>query len=294
MQIEAVVFDWTGTIADFGGSAVVQTVVESFADLGIALSAQSVYDVPAEGDSRDYLAAVAELPEVAQAFEEKHGRAVSDDDLAQLCRLFDEKCGEKLSEKTELLPYVVQTAESLAEEGIKIIVGGDYSRAATDMLLAAAQEKGLTPDIFVCPEDVENFARPYPYMIFRAMQQLRISEVAAVIKVGDTRADIEEGIAAGVWTVAVLEGSAELGMSAADYAALDDDEKENLKETLSDNFWAYGADFVINDMSELFEVIHAIENADDWDDDDSDDEDDDFDDDDDEDFDDDDEDDDDD
>ena len=49
-------------------------------------------------------------------------------------------------------------------------------------------------------------------MIFANMQALGLSSVK-VVKVGDTISDIREGVQAGVWTVGVVEGSSQLGLS---------------------------------------------------------------------------------
>ncbi|NLZ06152.1 MAG: hypothetical protein GXY19_13360 [Phycisphaerae bacterium] len=40
-------------------------------------------------------------------------------------------------------------------------------------------------------------------MVFRLMETLGVCRLAAVVKVGDTIADVEEGLNAGVWTVGV-------------------------------------------------------------------------------------------
>lgn len=49
--------------------------------------------------------------------------------------------------------------------------------------------------------------RPNPKMIHDAMQQLGITDGLAVVKIGDTVVDVQEGKNAGAWTVAVLTGS---------------------------------------------------------------------------------------
>ena len=43
------------------------------------------------------------------------------------------------------------------------------------------------------PDSAGGFGRPYPYMIFRNMQQFGIAGVREVVKVGDTVSDIREG-----------------------------------------------------------------------------------------------------
>ena len=126
-------------------------------------------------------------------------------------------------------------------------------------VVPAAAAKGYAPDCWFCAEDVNKHGRPYPYMLFAAMQKMHVKAVADVIKVGDTAADIEEGIAAGVWTVGVVEGSSEMGLTEQEYQALNAAEQDDLKEKVAEAFWCYGADFVIDNISEIFDVIRLIE-----------------------------------
>lgn len=45
--------------------------------------------------------------------------------------------------------------------------------------------------------------RPSPYMAWSALQQMGVWEVGACVKVGDTVADVGEGLNAGMWAVGV-------------------------------------------------------------------------------------------
>ena len=62
--------------------------------------------------------------------------------------------------------------------------------------------------------------RPNPKMIHDVMQRLGIIDGLAVVKIGDTVVDVQEGKNAGAWTVAVLTGSqteSQLMAAAPDY-----------------------------------------------------------------------------
>jgi phosphoglycolate phosphatase-like HAD superfamily hydrolase len=48
-------------------------------------------------------------------------------------------------------------------------------------------------------------------MVFDAMAHFAIDDPRAVVKVGDTVADVEEGRNAGAWTVSVLTGTQSRG-----------------------------------------------------------------------------------
>ena len=50
-------------------------------------------------------------------------------------------------------------------------------------------------------------------MIYRNMCDLDVASRFSVLKYGDTIADIREGVNAGVWSVGVIMGSNELGLT---------------------------------------------------------------------------------
>lgn len=102
--------------------------------------------------------------------------------------------------------------------------------------------------------------RPYPYMIFANMQALEVAAVQTVVKVGDTISDIKEGLNAGVWTVGVVEGSSELGLSRQEYEALPLDRREAVCKTAEASFRQAGAQFVIQNLAELPGLISTLEN----------------------------------
>src|SRR5262249_32606034 len=85
--------------------------------------------------------------------------------------------------------------------------------------VAAARRRGYAPDVTLCPDDVPA-GRPAPWMIFRLMAMMDVYPPAAVVKVGDTVPDVEEGRNAGVWTVGVTDTGSEVGCTAAEFAAL--------------------------------------------------------------------------
>jgi len=79
-----------------------------------------------------------------------------------------------------------------------------------------------------------------------------------VVKVGDTAADIREGIQAGVWSVGVVVGSSQLGLSQAEFLGLSAEEKAGAIQAAENAFLDEGADFTIQTMSDLPVMIEWI------------------------------------
>ena len=86
------------------------------------------------------------------------------------------------------------------------------------------------------------------------MEALHVSSVEHVVKVGDTVSDILEGKHAGVFTVGVVEGSSEMGLT-EEYDALTQEKKEEKIEEVRQRFQKAGADAVILHMGELLKLL---------------------------------------
>lgn len=92
-------------------------------------------------------------------------------------------------------------------------------------------------------------------MIFRNMEALGLQNVARVMKVGDTVADIKEGKNAGVVTVGIIEGSSVMGLTREEYEALSPQEKQAADEKTKKVYEDAGADFVMQDIRGILELV---------------------------------------
>jgi phosphonoacetaldehyde hydrolase len=63
-------------------------------------------------------------------------------------------------------------------------------------------------------------------MCLRNAAELSVPDVAACIKVDDTVPGIEEGLAAGMWTVGCAVSGNEVGLAQAEWEALDERAKD--------------------------------------------------------------------
>ena len=90
------------------------------------------------------------------------------------------------------------------------------------------------------------------------MEELKLSACHGVIKVGDTKADILEGINAGVWSVGVIVGSSEMGLSIEEFEGLSKEEKQKVIEETRLKMESYGANFTIETLAELPALVEKI------------------------------------
>lgn len=91
------------------------------------------------------------------------------------------------------LPQVEVIFQQLKQQGIKIALNTGFTRPVTNAILQRLQwNVPETIDMVVCSDEVPE-GRPQPFMIKTIMQQMEITDSKAVVKVGDTKVDVEEG-----------------------------------------------------------------------------------------------------
>ena len=165
-----------------------------------------------------------------------------------------------LTSYTKVKPGVVETVAKLRSMGLKLGSTTGYTDKMMKIVVKAAAAQGYQPDCWFSPDSTDGMGRPYPYMIFKNMMELKLSDVKHVIKVGDTVSDIKEGKAAGVWSVGVIDGSSVMGLNEDQFNALSDTEKKARREQVRKIFVEAGADYTIQDNTELPTILEQIEN----------------------------------
>lgn len=84
-----------------------------------------------------------------------------------------------------------------------------------------------------------------------AVEALGVRDVRNVVKVGDTVSDIREGLCAGVRSIGVAEGSSVMGLTQAEYEALDSAGQDAACERAARVLREAGAADVVRNLSEL-------------------------------------------
>ena len=256
-KVYGVIFDWAGTTVDFGCFAPVNVFLQIFQDAGIEVTVEEAR-APMGMLKRDHIQAMLRMPRINNLWEEKKGRPFNEKDTEELYANFEPMLLASLAKYTEPLPEVVETVKVLKENGLKIGSTTGYTDSMMQIVAAGARAKGYEPDFWITPDSTGSYGRPYPYMIFRNIEALRLKAPWTVVKIGDTAADIQEAIHAGVWSVGVVVGSSQLGLSYEIFESLSETEKLQAIKATEQAFIACGADFTIKTMKELPELIERI------------------------------------
>lgn len=256
-MIKAVVFDWAGTTVDYGCFAPVQAFVEAFAHYGIEVTMEETRK-PMGMLKIEHIRTMLKMERIAKLWQEKYGREANDEDVHAIYEQFEPKLFSILNRYSDPKPYVLDAVKELREMGIKIGSTTGYTDKMMAIVVPEAEKQGYSPDCWFSPDSTDGKGRPFPYMMFNNMKQLNVSDVRSVVKVGDTVSDIKEGVNSGAWSVGVIEGSSELGLSESEWENLSDSEKKAQAERVEKTFRNAGAHFVIKNMSELPTLVRML------------------------------------
>lgn len=253
IEIQLVVFDWAGTTIDHGCLAPAGAFVASFAARGVAVTIAEARG-PMGLHKKDHIRAMLRTDSVGKKWRDATGQDWTETDVEELYRDVTPRQLAAVDQYSELIPGFLDVLHTLRARKLKIAGSTGYFHAASDAVLAAAKRQGYTPDFNICADDVPA-GRPAPWMIFRCMEALGVYPPASVVKVGDTVIDIEDGLNAGCWSVGVVDSSNEIGLSAAEFAALAEDEKDSRRAEVAKRYTAAGAHATIDSLAELPALI---------------------------------------
>ncbi len=252
-----VAFDWAGTIVDFGCRAPAMAFVELFAREEVAVTIEQARGPMGIG-KREHIQALLAMPEIAAAWQERHGAPATVTDVDRLYEAFAPIQVHAALDHARLIPGVLEVQEWLRARDVSIATNSGYFQAVMDALVPAAREQGFEADSNVCATDVSE-ARPAPWMLVVNMLETGVYPAAAVVKVGDTVPDIEEALNAGAWAVAVIESGNELGLGAEELAATPRPALAARIDAAHDKLARAGAHFVIPTIADLPAVIEQID-----------------------------------
>ncbi|BBO84104.1 hypothetical protein DSCO28_46700 [Desulfosarcina ovata subsp. sediminis] len=95
-------------------------------------------------------------------------------------------------------------------------------------------------------------------MCYQNAIRLQVYPMAAMIKIGDTISDIEEGLNAGMWTIGLTQSSNELGLPADLVAAVPLSEMERRLAVIEARYRQAGAHYVVRGIWECTAVVEDI------------------------------------
>ena len=256
--IQAVIFDWAGTIVDYGSYAPTKVLIEAFAERGVQVSLAEAR-VPMGLPKWDHIQALGNLPAVAGRWRGQHGRAFTSGDVDALYARFMPLQIEYIAEYSGVIPGVLEVLEGLRARGVRTGSSSGYPREVMARLESCAAQQGLRLDHTVAGDDLKPGGRPGPWMALANVIELGVKDVAACVKVDDTEPGIIEGLSAGMWTVGVTLSGNEMGLTLDEVTALPAAERQRRKDQAAERLLGWGAHYVVDTVADLPAVLGQIE-----------------------------------
>lgn len=254
--LKAVVFDWAGTLLDYGSRAPVLAVVSVFHSFNVPVTIDEARG-PMGMAKRDHLRTMLEMPRIASQWQQTHGAPADEAAIDKLYARFLETQVNFLADHATLIPGALETVAECRRRGLKIGSTTGYTRELMQMILSAAKRQGLEVDAMYCASDFAE-GRPAPWMCFENARELGVSPMSSFVKVDDTTVGVEEGLNAGMWSIGVAKSGNMIGLSESEFAALEPAEQQVFLNQAIERMTACGAHFVIDSVADLPAVLDSI------------------------------------
>ncbi|KKN45520.1 hypothetical protein LCGC14_0682320 [marine sediment metagenome] len=255
--LQAVIMDLAGTCVDFGSLAPIKAFLELFAGEGIDLSEAEARE-PMGTEKREHIRRLLAIPRIRDQWVSSFGKEPGNTDIDRLYKTFLPLQTAAIAERTKLIPGARTLQDFLHERGIKLGVNTGYSREMVNVMLPSLVDQGFQPKSVVVATEVPQ-GRPAPHMSLKNAIELGITAVQACVKVDDTATGIEEGLNAGMWTVAVVASGNAVGLSEEQFFALDDDDRDEALQVGRSMMVQSAAHYVIDSIADMEDVLVDIE-----------------------------------
>ncbi|HJV43999.1 phosphonoacetaldehyde hydrolase [Caulobacter sp.] len=255
--IQAVVFDWAGTMIDFGCRAPVVALREVFAEAGVEIT-----EAEARADmgkaKRDHVRALLATPRIAGLWAKRYGAASTEVDVDRLHDAVEPRMRAAARDCATLIPGAAELAADLRARGVKIGSTTGYTRPMMADILPLAADQGYAPEVVVCAGETAQ-GRPSPLMMWKALVELGAWPARACVKVDDAVVGIGEGLEVGAWTVGLSASGNGVGLAADVLAGLSAEERAARIEASTQALRESGAHYVVESVADLGPVLAEIE-----------------------------------
>ena len=140
-QFDLVIFDWAGTMVDFGCQAPVIALIEAFAAEGVAID-----EAAARRDMGvakiDHVRGLLRVPSIAAAWAARHGAPPDDRAVAALLSRLEPLMREQAARASTLIPGARECFDLLRAAGLRVASSTGYTRNMMQGVLPRAAEQG--------------------------------------------------------------------------------------------------------------------------------------------------------
>lgn len=252
--LKMVVFDWAGTMIDFGCKAPVKAMAAALAEERLVVG-EDVIRADMGLAKKDHVRCL--LSRLAVQWVGLHSRAADESDVERIHRRLEPLIATAAVEASHVIPGAVETYTALRVASLRVGSTTGYSTATMGPVIARASAQGYRPDAVMCANDTVA-GRPSPLMIYRLAADLGVWPMRHVVKVDDAASGIAEGLNAGAWSIGVAASGNGVGLSREDLEVLPQTERAARIAAARRELEAAGAHYVVETVADLLPVLHHI------------------------------------
>jgi len=256
-NIKAVIFDWAGTIIDYGCLAPTKVFIEVFREKNILVNTDEARG-PMGLAKKDHVRELLKIESVQLQWVDEYGRMPGEADVEELYARLGPGLSRVVKKYSKAIPGAIDLINLLKNQEIKVGSTTGYVEEMMNNILPLTVKQGLLPDSVVNSSEVSS-GRPFPWMIYRNCEKLGVYPLNRMVKIGDTVADIQEGINAGMWTIGITKSGNEVGLSPEE---IENADLQWLNEKIAlagEKLLAAGADFVAEGVWDCLPILEEID-----------------------------------
>ncbi len=257
-NIKAVIIDWAGTSIDYGSYAPVAAFIDAFSQFGIEIYSNEVR-LFMGFDKKEHTKKILNLDRITELWFDRFKRKPNKDDADKIFDTLSSSLKKVIVDYSVPIDGSVDFVEKMKSLNIKVGSTTGYVRDMMNDIVNISENKGLRLDCIVTPSEVPN-GRPYPWMCYLNAIIMQVYPMANMVKIGDTVADIQEGINAGMWTVGITQSGNEVGLTNQEINNLNKDELNTLLKKAEQNLTNAGAHVIIKGIWEAEIALEEINN----------------------------------
>lgn len=257
--IKAVVFDWAGTMVDFGSCAPVRAMQSVFGAAGVTVENAIVRRYMGTA-KRDHVVSMLSEPTIGAAWLATKGETWTEADVDALMVALEPAMQREAEATAELIPGAKEALDLLKTRGISVGSTTGYTRTMMAGILPRAAAQGYEPEAVICAGETRE-GRPAPLMIWKALVEMGAWPTDRTIVVDDAAVGVAAGRHAGCWSVGLSGSGNGVGLPLVDYLALGCDDRTARLSEAAEAHERAGADIVIESVADLSRALDMIE---DW------------------------------
>jgi phosphonoacetaldehyde hydrolase len=257
VKLRAVILDWAGTVVDYGSRAPVAALQSVFTQAGVPVTVVEARESMGIA-KKAHIRSILQIERVREDWISEYGAPPGEADVDTLYARFIPNQIQVLADYSGLIPGVADAVARMRSRGLKIGTTTGYNRAMLNYLLERAATQNFIPDCALCPDD-SGAGRPLPWMCYLAAIRLEVYPMAALVKIGDTPADIEEGRNAGMWTIGITRTGNEIGLTEEEWVRLPVEEQERMLRSADQRLLDAGAHYAASSVAECDPILEQIE-----------------------------------